>query len=103
MTIFVFSRWTTFLDCAPLGEDLQRAPPYTKMGEALFDISSLGLYLDDDHHMTPSSMGIPWDHTIPHGFLALSVDHLVLSRCLAHNPLELDDDDLDLIKLDHLS
>ena len=26
------------------------------MGEALFDISSLGLYLDDDHHVTPSTM-----------------------------------------------
>ena len=23
--------------------------------------------------------------------------------CLAHNPLELDDDDLDLLKMDHLS
>ena len=26
------------------------------MGEALFGISSLGHYLDDDHHMTPSFM-----------------------------------------------
>ena len=35
----------SFLDFAPLGEDTHIAPPYTKMGEALFDISSLGLYL----------------------------------------------------------
>ena len=49
-TIFISSRRTTFLDCASLGEDSHDAPPYTKMGEALFGISSLGLYLDDDHH-----------------------------------------------------
>ena len=55
MTIFISSRRTTFLDCASLGEDSHDAPPYTKMGEALFDISSHGLYLDD-HHVTPSSM-----------------------------------------------
>ena len=49
MMIFVFSSWTTLLDCAPLGEDLLIAPPYTNMGEELFGIYSLGLYLDDDH------------------------------------------------------
>ena len=48
-------KWITFLDCAPLGEDTHIAPPYTKMGEAFFDISSHGLYLDD-HHVTPSTM-----------------------------------------------
>ena len=57
MTILAFSSWTTFLDCAPLGEDSHIAPPYTNMGEALFGISSLGHSLDDDHHMTLSSMG----------------------------------------------
>ena len=49
MMIFGFSSWTTFIECASLGEDSQHAPPYTKMGEAPFGISSLGLYLDDNH------------------------------------------------------
>ena len=39
------------------GEDSHVAPPYTKMGEAHFEKSSIGLYLDDDHHVMPSSMG----------------------------------------------
>ena len=57
MTVLTNSRWTTFLDCAPLDEDSHIVPPYTNMGETLFDMSSLGHYLDDDHHETPSSMG----------------------------------------------
>ena len=59
-TIFISSRQTTFLDCASLDEDSHVAPPYTNMGEKLFGISSLGHYLEDDHHDTPSSMGYMW-------------------------------------------
>ena len=44
MTILTPSSWTTFLDCAPLGEDSYDAPPYATMGETLFDTSSLGHY-----------------------------------------------------------
>ena len=50
MTILTYLSWTTFLDCALLGEDSHIYLPYTNMGEALFNISSIGLYLDDDHH-----------------------------------------------------
>ena len=78
MTILISSSWTTFLDRAPLGEDLWIAPPYATMGETLLSTSSLGLFLqigcqalsiwsyrdaclelalDDDHHLTSSSTG----------------------------------------------
>ena len=78
MTILISSSWTTFLDRAPLGEDLMIAPPYATMGETLLSTSSLGLFLqigyqassiwssrdaclelalDDDHHLTSSSTG----------------------------------------------
>ena len=57
MMVLTFSSWTTFLDYTPLGEDSHIAPPYTKMGEALFVISSLSPYHDDDHLKTASSMG----------------------------------------------
>ena len=45
MTILTFSSWTTFLGRTSLGEDSHIAPPYTNMGEALFEVSSLGHYL----------------------------------------------------------
>ena len=87
MTILIVSSWTTFLDRAPLGEDLMIAPPYATMGETLLSTSSLGLFLkmggklqaydlieilvlnlhyhhDDDHHLTSSSMDyldLPFD------------------------------------------
>ena len=39
-------KWTTFLDCALLGEkDSHNAPPYTKMGVLLLGASSLDHYL----------------------------------------------------------
>ena len=41
-------KWITFLDYAPLGEDSHIAPPYTKMGETLFRISSQALILHVD-------------------------------------------------------
>ena len=73
-------KWTTFLDCASLGEDPNIAPPYSTMGEPLlgtsshedylngWQASSLGflrdaplelalLNIDDDHHLTSSIMG----------------------------------------------
>ena len=50
MTIFVFSNWTTFLDCAPLGEDSQDAPPYTNMGEPLLRHVFTWPLSYDDHH-----------------------------------------------------
>ena len=40
---------SAFLDCAPLGEASHIAPPYTKMGETLFRISSQALILYVDH------------------------------------------------------
>ena len=83
----IISSWITFLDHAPLGEDLMIAPPYATMGETLLSTSSLGHYLqmggklqaydllemftlnlhyhhDDDHHLTSSSMDyldLPFD------------------------------------------
>ena len=57
-TIVISSRRITFLDCASLGEDSHDAPPYTKMGEALFGISSLG-------HGCWSTRTKPWStHTL---------------------------------------
>ena len=72
MTIFTLSSWTTFLGCVPLGEDSHIAPPCTNKGEALFGISSLSHYLDDDHHDTPSSMGYIRD-AILHGIHRISL------------------------------
>ena len=38
-------KWTTFLDCALLGEDSHFAPPYTTIGETILAASSLDHYL----------------------------------------------------------
>ena len=40
-------KWTTFLDCASLGEDSNIAPPYSTMGEPLICTYSLDHYLQE--------------------------------------------------------
>ena len=90
MTIFVFSRWTIFLDYAPLGEDSHIAPPYTNMGETLFDISSLGHYLDDGGHLTSSSMiyiGTPFRCNLMEKYLTPHRDTKHIDHGLVHNAI----------------